>query len=65
MDKATVKEIKKGKRKERNDKWTKGVVDSRTTSNRTIIKIVEKHVKVKFTITWILTSVKKVDDNFH
>jgi hypothetical protein len=51
MEKAIAKEIKKGKRKERKDKWIKGVVDSRTRTNRAVIKFVEIHVKEKFIIT--------------
>jgi hypothetical protein len=65
MDIAIAKEIKKGKRKERKDKRTKGVVDLRTTTNKTTIKIAKKHVKAKFIITWTPTTIKEVNDNFH
>ncbi len=47
MDKAIAKEIKKVKTKEIKDKCTEGIVDSRTITNRTVIKIVEKHAKAK------------------
>jgi hypothetical protein len=44
MDKATVKEIRKGKQKEREDKWARKVVDSLTMKEQVVRRIVEKCV---------------------
>jgi len=36
-----------------------------TITIRAMIRIVEKHVKAQFTIAWILTTIKEVNDRFH
>jgi hypothetical protein len=44
MDKATVEEITKGKKKKKKDKRAKKKSKLGTIANRTIIKITEKHM---------------------
>jgi hypothetical protein len=50
MDKVATKEIKRKKRKEENDKWTKTVVDLKTVIDRVISIIAQLCVKRQFTI---------------
>ncbi len=64
-EQATIKEIKKWKRKEKEDKWTKRVVDLGIVAYRIIIKIAKKHAKGKFHADWTLIDVKEVGDKFH
>ncbi len=45
MEKVVVEEIKVNKRKEKEDKWAKWVVELCSTIERITQKIVEKHVK--------------------
>jgi hypothetical protein len=62
---ATIEEIIKGKRKEKEDKWAKRVAKLGTVANITIIIIVEKRARTQFPATWTPTTIKEVGDRFH
>jgi hypothetical protein len=62
MGKVAIEEIKEGKWKEMEDKWTKRVPKLGTITNRATIKILGNHVKAQFTITWTPTTIKEVGD---
>ncbi len=65
MKKAIAQEIKTGKRQEKEDRQTKQVVQLGSIAKRTIQKIVEKHVKIQFTIAWIPLTIVEMRDRFH
>ncbi len=52
LEKKTIaKEIKGGRRKEKENKWLKRVANLGTISNQTTQKVVEKHIKTQFVAT--------------
>jgi hypothetical protein len=65
MEKVVAEEIKTCKRKEKENKRAKQVVELGSIEKRTIQKIVEKHVRAQFTITWIPLIIVEMHDHFH
>ncbi len=64
-EKTIAKEIKACKKKEKKDKWAKQIVELGSIITRAIRKTIKKHVRTQFTVTWIPTSIAKMEVCFH
>ncbi len=57
MDKKVIEEIRKWKKKEREDKKAKCVIDSLTPIGKATQQVVEKCARENFNTTWITTRI--------
>ncbi len=63
IDKVVVEEIRKGRWKEKEDKWFKRRVD--TLIDQMVQKVVDKCVKIWFGTIWISIVVREKGEKFH
>ncbi len=65
MEKVDIEEIKIGKKKDKEDKKAKQVVELGFAAERIAQKIVEKRDRTQFTTAWTPTIVAEVSDCYH
>jgi hypothetical protein len=65
MEKVIAEEIKACKRKEKEDKWAKQVVEFSSTITWIVWKTIGKHVKTQFIVAWTLVVIVEVGDCCH